>query len=71
MNTDFKIYPEGDRPVIERLVYPRFKGIIAFDSEISDIENIEWLDSTADPISAAKAMREAGEYLANFKPPTE
>jgi len=68
MSGDFKIYPLQGRQVIERLTYPRFKGVIAFNSPLSDIENIELLDNCKDPIIIARAMREAGDYLINLKP---
>ena len=68
MSKDYRIYQDGDRQIIERLTYPRFKGVITFNSPLSDIEDIELLDETRDPSVIAKAMREAGEYLINFKP---
>jgi hypothetical protein len=68
MSNDFKIHKEGDKQIIERLSYPRFKGVITFNNPLSDIEEIELLDETRDPSEIAKAMREAGEYLINFKP---
>jgi len=68
MSQDFKIHKDGDRQIIERLSYPRFKGVITFNSPLSDIEEIELLDETVNPLEIAKAMREAGEYLINYKP---
>lgn len=68
MSKDFRIYQEGDRQIIERLSYPRFKGVITFNNPLSDIEDIELLDEVINPSEIAKAMREAGEYLMNFKP---
>lgn len=68
MSKDFKIYQEGDSQIIERLTYPRFKGAIAFNSPLSDIEDIELLDNCKDPVIIARAMREAGEYIINFNP---
>ena len=38
MSKDYRIYQEGDRQIIERLTYPRFKGVITFNSPLSDIE---------------------------------
>jgi len=67
MSKDFKIYQEGDRQIIERLTYPRFKGVITFNSPLSDIEEIELLDEIKDPSVIAKAMREAGDCLINYK----
>ena len=49
MSKDFRIYQDGDRQIIERLSYPRFKGVITFNSPLSDIEEIELLDETRDP----------------------
>lgn len=68
MSKDFRIYQDGDRQTIERLSYPRFKGVITFNSPLSDIEDIELLDETRDPSVIAKAMREAGDFLINYKP---
>jgi hypothetical protein len=68
MSKDFKIYQDGDRQIIERLSYPRFKGVITFNSPLSDIEEIELLDKTNSPTEIARAMREAGDFLINYKP---
>jgi hypothetical protein len=68
MSQYFKIHKDGDKQIIERLSYPRFKGVITFNSPLSDIEDIELLDETTEPTEIAKAMREAGEYLINYKP---
>jgi hypothetical protein len=59
----FIIYQEGDRQMIERLSYPRFKGVITFNSSTSDIEDIELLDKSESPTELAQAMREAGEFI--------
>jgi hypothetical protein len=67
MSNDFKIYQDGDRQIIERLTYPRFKGVITFNSPLSDIEEIELLDETGDPLLLAKAMREAGDFIINYR----
>ena len=67
MSKDFRIYQDGDRQIIERLSYPRFKGVVTFNSPLSDIEEIELLDETR-PSVIAKAMREAGDFLINYKP---
>ena len=68
MSKDFRIYQDGDRQIIERLTYPRFKGVITFNSPLSDIEEIELLDKTNSPTEIARAMREAGDFLINYKP---
>ena len=62
---DFKLYSEGDKQIIERLSYPRFKAEITFNSPTSDLENIQVLEDCKDPLIMAKAMREAGDYLLN------
>jgi hypothetical protein len=68
MSNDFRIYQDGDKQIIERLSYPRFKGVVTFNSPLSDIENIELLDKTNNPTEIARAMREAGDFLINYKP---
>ncbi len=68
MSNDFRIYQDGDRQIIERLTYPRFRGVITFNSPLSDIEEIELLDKTNNPTEIARAMREAGDFLINYKP---
>lgn len=68
MSNDFRIYQDGDGQIIERLSYPRFKGVITFNSPLSDIEEIELLDKTNNPTEIARAMREAGDFLINYKP---
>jgi hypothetical protein len=68
MSKEFKIYQDGDRQIIERLSYPRFRGVITFNSPLSDIEEIELLDKTNSPTEIARAMREAGDFLINYKP---
>ena len=68
MSKDYRIYQDGDRQIIERLTYPRFKGVITFNSPLSDIEEIELLDKTNSPTEIARAMREAGDFLINYKP---
>ena len=68
MSKDFRIYQDGDKQIIERLSYPRFKGVVTFNSPLSAIEEIELLDETRDPSVIATAMREAGDFLINYKP---
>ena len=68
MSKDFRIYQNGDRQIIERLTYPRFKGVVTFNSPLSDIEEVELLDKTNSPTEIARAMREAGDFLINHKP---
>ena len=71
MSQDYKIYQAGDRQIIERLTYPRFTGVITFNSPLSDIEEIKLLDNCSDPMTIARAMREAGDYIINHKPQTD
>ena len=40
MSKDFTIHQDGDRQIIERLSYPRFKGVVTFNSPLSDIEEL-------------------------------
>jgi len=68
MSKDFRIYQDGERQIIERLTYPRFRGVITFNSPLSDIEEVELLDKTNNPTEIARAMREAGDFLINYKP---
>ena len=68
MSKDFRIYQDGDKQIIERLSYPRFKGVVTFNSPLSDIEEVELLDKTNSPTEIARAMREAGDFLINYKP---
>jgi len=67
LSNQFNISQEGDKQIIERLIYPRFRGVITF-STLSDIEEIELLDTCSNPSEIARAMREAGDYIFNFKP---
>ena len=67
MNRDFKIYIDGDKQIIERFVYPKLKGEITFNGGISDIENIEVNEEVLDAGDIARALREVGEYLINYK----
>jgi hypothetical protein len=68
MSKDFRIYQDGDRQIIEKLSYPRFKGVITFNSPLSDIEDIEVDEDILDAGDIARAMREAGDFLINYKP---
>jgi hypothetical protein len=68
MSKDFRIYQDGDRQIIERLSYPRFKGVITFNSPLSDIEEIEVDEDILDAGDIATALREAGDFLINYKP---
>ena len=63
-NTEHKLYQEGDRLIIERLTYPRFKGVVTFGA-LSDIEEVTFIDQCKDVMEIARAMREAGDYIVN------
>jgi hypothetical protein len=67
MSKDFRIYQSGDKKIIERLIYPKFKGVITFNSPISDIEDIEVDEDILDAGDIATALREAGDFLINYK----
>jgi hypothetical protein len=68
MSKDFKIYQDGDKQIIERLSYPRFKGVITFNNPLSDIEEIEVDEDILDAGDIATALREAGDFLIKYKP---
>ncbi len=36
----YKTYQEGNKQIIERLSYPRFKGVVSFSGPISEIEEV-------------------------------
>lgn len=50
------------RQMIRRNKSPRFIAEVTF-GQLSDIENIEWIDNCADPLELARAMRKAVEFL--------
>jgi len=61
----FRIYTAENKQMIERLIYPKFTAEITFNSQISDLENIQ-VDEDVDVVNfmdMATAMREAGEFL--------
>ena len=64
---DFKITEENGKQVIERLVFPRFKAEILFEGESSDLGQIEMIDNCIDVMLLAKSMRDAGEFIYNYK----
>ena len=37
----FRIYQKDNKQMIDRLIYPKFTAEITFNSEISDLENIQ------------------------------
>lgn len=58
----FTIYEEDGKRMIRRNVSPRFIGEITFGT-LSDIENVQFLDDLPSVMDAARAMREAGDFL--------
>jgi hypothetical protein len=63
MESKFRIYESENKQMIERLTYPKFIAEITFNSEISDLENIEIDEDVFDASDIATAMREAGEFM--------
>ena len=63
--TVFRIYESENKQMIERLTYPKFTAEITFNSDISDLENIEVDEDVFDASDIAKAMREAGDFILN------
>jgi hypothetical protein len=63
MESKFRIYESENKQMIERLTYPKFTAEITFDSEISDLENIEIDEDVFDASDIETAMREAGEFI--------
>lgn len=59
----FRIYTAENKQMIERLIYPKFTAEITFNSEISDLENIQVDEDLFDASDIAKAMREAGDFI--------
>jgi hypothetical protein len=65
MESKFRIYTAENKQMIERLIYPKFTAEITFNSEISDLENIEIDEDVWNAFDIAEAMREAGEFILN------
>ena len=59
----FRIYTADGKEMIDRLIYPKFTAEITFNSEISDLENIQVDEDIFDAMDIATAMREAGEFI--------
>lgn len=58
----YELFERDGKQMIRRNKPPRFVGEVTF-GEFSDIENIEYLDSPANPVELARAMRKASEFL--------
>jgi hypothetical protein len=63
MEPKFRIYESENKQMIERLIYPKFIAEITFNSEISDLENIEIDEDVWNASDIAEAMREAGDFI--------
>lgn len=57
----YELFDKDGYVMIRRNKPPRFVGKVTM-GELSDIEEIEWLDDCT-AIEAARAMRKAGEFL--------
>ena len=51
---------------IERTSYPRFEAEISFNGIASDLEGVNFKDECSDPGEIARAMSEAGDYIAKY-----
>lgn len=58
----YELFERGGKQMIRRNKPPRFVGEVTF-GELSDIENIEYLDSCIDPAELERAMKKAGQFL--------
>jgi hypothetical protein len=63
MEQKFRIYEAENKQMIERLIYPKFIAEITFNSDVSDLENIQVDEDIWDASDIAAAMREAGEFI--------
>ena len=59
----FRIYKAENKQMIDRLIYPKFTAEITFNSEISDLENIQVDEDIFDASDIAEAMRETAEFI--------
>lgn len=57
-----ELFEQDGKQMIRRNKYPRFIGEITF-GQLSDIENIRYIDNCTDPMELARAMQKAGEYI--------
>ena len=63
MESKFRIYESENKQMIERLIYPKFTAEIIFNSEISDLENIEIDEDVFDAFDIETAIRETTEFI--------
>lgn len=61
----FRFYEQGNKFMIERIVFPRFIGEVTIGKQ-SDIENVEWIDEPTSALEVATLMRKAGDFLNNL-----
>ena len=61
VTTTFELYNENGIAYIRRNKFPRFVGKIT-NGILSAIEDFDWIDK-CDALTAATALRKAGEYL--------
>ena len=59
----YRIYTADNKQMIDRLIYPKFTAEITFNSEISDLENIQVDEDIFDAMDLATAMRETAEFI--------
>lgn len=69
--TKYRLYKDENGALcVERLVFPRFKGIVDFENELSNVKIVERIDEISGSsmdvaMGWAAAMRETGEFLVN------
>ena len=63
MSKDFKVYPEGDKEMIERLIYPKFRGLITYSDLHFYVKDIEFIDECKDEETIEQALRDASVFL--------
>lgn len=62
MKTTFEVFESNGKTMIRRNKFPRFIGEITM-GQLSDIENVEWIDECPDFMQVAKIMRLCSEFL--------
>ena len=69
--TKYRLYKDETGALcVERLVFPRFKGIVDFENKLSNVKIVERIDEISGSsmevaMGWAAAMRETGEFLLN------
>ena len=59
----FKIYQQDEKQFITRLVYPKFTAEITFNSNLSDLKQVEIHEDVLDAKDITAALREAVDFL--------